>query len=168
MQKERFERILEESRPWIRNIAVGKNLPEPDDFAQDVCVKAVRSRHAFKGKTDAEARAWIGSICHNLVKDMYRKIRRRPENVSLNSTNYVSSAPDDEAEHDFVRCDDKQFYDNAMTSLEPTMREILSRRLDGSPWSEIASFTGVDAESAKQMYEDAIELCKHMLEGDGF
>jgi RNA polymerase sigma factor (sigma-70 family) len=165
MTHDLFVKILDESRPWIRNLAKGKNIPDPDDFTQEVCIKAFRGFRTFKGKSEGELRAWIGAICQNYVCDVFRKMRRPSSQATLRLDDLaLAYIQDEDAEDGFEAVEDRNVLDRAMASLNEEMRNILSMRLDGAPWSEIASLTDLGVNAVKQQYLVAIVKVKAAIE----
>jgi RNA polymerase sigma-70 factor, ECF subfamily len=70
---------LEQVRAWLRRAAQAlldgrlRGKVDPSDVVQDALLKAVANREQFRGKTEAQRRAWLRRILANTLADAVRR-----------------------------------------------------------------------------------------------
>jgi RNA polymerase sigma-70 factor (ECF subfamily) len=70
---------LDQVRAWLRRAAGAlldgrlRGKIDPSDVVQDALLKALANREQFRGKTDAERRAWLRRILANTLADAVRR-----------------------------------------------------------------------------------------------
>jgi RNA polymerase sigma-70 factor (ECF subfamily) len=110
---------------------VRRMVPNPDDatdVTQEVFIRAYQNFHRFDGR--CSVRTWLFRIAHNLCIDRSRKVKRMPNEVSLQISGEIEEdfdAPDTRWEPDRVLMSDElhAIIEAGIASMSEKLRSVL-------------------------------------------
>lgn len=147
-----FEQLYRRHRAPLYRFVLGQ-VRDPvtaNDLFQGCWEKIIRARGTYR--PTAPFRAWMYRIARNHAADHFR--RQRPT-AELSPEALASENPG--PEQLLAAAAQRQRLEQALAGLPPEQRETLLLRLDaGLTLAEIASVTGVNAETAKSRLRYAV------------
>ena len=87
-----------------------------------------------------------------------RDVRRVDEGNSVDVTNLVSAAPGP-----LRHLEGRELLHEAWRRMDPQMRRIASRRLDGQSWDQIAFSIGGTGEARRKQYQRGLDSIARLL-----
>ena len=152
--KDAFTRLYHDLKQPVFTIIyrIVQNRATAEDLTQDIFVKLFVSP---PDSTIKNPRAWIFQIAHNLAIDALRKtVPANIDDVVLASEEHVDSI--------VAKTDLEQ----AIATLSPTEREILSQRLNAElGFQDIARITGHSLSAVYRSYRKALKTLQNLLNG---
>lgn len=136
MRAQRFEGLAAQQRPFLLGLArkLCRSHFDPEDLVQDVLVRALR--HYERLPDDANERAWLGRIMHNLFIDRVRRKQAAPTLVPADALPLVAREPDAQGPWQHLTADDVA---RKVKDLPGDLREIYELHAElRLPYAEIA------------------------------
>lgn len=133
-----------------------------EDMVQETFFRAFRRIESYRG--GAAFRTWLLAIGSNVLRDTWRKRKRRPV-ISMEDREIVDegSTPDGET----LAWDLEDRLAAAVKTLPPKQRDVfLLRAQQGSEYGEIAQALGTSVGAARVHYHHAVRRLKAALKGD--
>ncbi len=131
-----------------------------DDLVQETFFRAFRKLDGYRGP--ASFRTWLIAIGSNALKDLGRRVARRPV-VALEDRDLVDEGSDPH-EATMVR-DLEQRVQQAVAGLPPMQRDVfLLRAQQGMDYGDIAEALETSAGAARVHYHQAVKRLKKALE----
>ena len=154
-----FERIYRRHAAAVYRYALAlvRNPADAEDVTQTTFLNAYRAYQ--RGERPQSAHNWLIAIAHNVCRQRFRELGRRPDEVSLDEDAAVALAA---AEHTF-RADELR---RALGSLRFTQRSALvMRELEGLSYAEIGEVLGVSTSAVETLLFRARRALREQLEG---
>ena len=130
---------------------------DAEDVTQTTFLNAYRAHQ--RGERPQSAHNWLIVIAHNVCRQRFRELGRRPDEVSLDEDTAVALAA---PEHTF-RADELR---RALSSLRFTQRSALvMRELEGLSYAEIGEVLGVSTSAVETLLFRARRALREQLEG---
>jgi RNA polymerase sigma-70 factor (ECF subfamily) len=181
--REESGRLLEGNRQYLLMIAndvIGPELQAKvgaSDLVQDTFLEAQRHLDLFRGKTDAEMRAWLRRILECRLSNIRRTYlvtekRAAGREVTLNSCQPESGAgietlksrapsPSKHA----VRNEWNAALEEALIRLPDHYRQVVAwRHMEQLSWDEIGRRSGCSTDAARKVWSRAIQQLRRELE----
>ncbi len=167
----------------IANAAIGPELQAKlgaSDLVQDTFVEAQRHRAGFRGKSQAELRAWLRKILECRLSNLRRAYlatgkRAVGREVAIETLlvapkelgDVLASRSPSPSSH-AVRSELAHAMVDALARLPEHYRQVvLYRHHDELPWDEIGQRMGCSADAARMVWSRAIRELKKELENHG-
>ncbi len=154
------ELVRRHGAPLARFLVAAGAGDEVEDLVQETFLKAFRRIETFRG--GSAFRTWLMTIGSNLLKDSWRRSKRRPV-VSLETREIVDEASDPHG--DAVADDLTTRVARVVQGLPRLQRDVfLLRAQQGLEYGEIAKALGTTAGAARVHYHHAVKRLKAMLD----
>ena len=129
-----------------------------DDLVQETLFRGFRRLESWRG--EASLRSWLCSIAGNLLKDEYRRGKRR-QVISIEDDQVVDrSNPHDEA----AANESEARLRAGLGTLPRLQREVfLMRAQQGCEYGEIATALGTTPGAARVHYHHAVKRLKELM-----
>ncbi len=169
-----FDRLVEAVRPYLQLLAEGE-LPADvrakvgaSDLVQETLALAHRGFDHFRGRTDAEFRAWLGQILAHQATNAVNKYRstdkrRLDREVPLEAAVAAAGpdgglcAPGETPSREMLRREEWELMDRAFARLGPDDQMVIQRRhRDGLSFAEIAVRMGRGEEAVRRLWARAL------------
>lgn len=144
----------------------------PDNAAelfQEAWTKIIKARHRYE--PTAKFTTYMYKLAHNCLIDYQRRQSRRPQHASDEAAidpNEVAARMADGPESGAQRMQTLEQFRRALAMLPFEQKEaFLLREEGGLSLREIATATGVNAETAKSRLRYAVARLRHILDGEG-
>ncbi len=178
-------RLLESYRAYLgvlARIQIGRRLQgkaDPSDIVQEAFLGAARDFEQFRGKTEAEFRAWLRQILASLVANLVRhyqgtqrrdvRLERRLA-VELDQSSVALDrglvAPHSSPSQQAARREQAVVLANALSRLPAEWRDLLIlRHLEGLTFPEVAQRLGRTVDVLKKQWPRALAGLRRLLEG---
>jgi RNA polymerase sigma-70 factor (ECF subfamily) len=178
-------RLLESYRAYLGVLArvqIGRRLQgkaDPSDIVQEAFLGASRDFPQFRGKTEAEFRAWLRQILASLLANLvrhYQGTQRRDVRlerqlaVELDQSSVALDhglvAPHSSPSQQAARREQAVVLANALARLPPEWRDLLIlRHLEGLTFPEVAQRLGRTVDVLKKQWPRALAGLRRLLEG---
>src|ERR671932_1146330 len=162
-QRPRVDRSFERlSRRHVRDVyhyalAVLRNPADAEDVTQTTFMNAYR---AFaRGERPQTPQNWLIAIAHNVCRQRFRQLQRRPSELPLEEEDAAQIVPDDDAPtaEDIRR---------ALSHLAFNQRAALvMRELEGRSYAEIAEVLNLSTSAVETLIFRARRALREQLEG---
>ena len=154
------ELVRRHAKPLARFLGAAGAGDDVEDLVQDTFLRAFRAIDSFRG--GSSFRTWLMTIGSNLLKDSWRRRKRRPI-VSLDGHDVVDEGSDPEGEA--VAGEMAARVGQCLTHLPRMQRDVfLLRAQQGLAYEEIATALATTAGAARVHYHHAVKRLKAMLE----
>lgn len=155
-------------------VAVRTRLSDPRLRRQfdsaDVCQSVLASffLHAAAGSFDLrepkQLAALLAKMARNKVAMRMRTQYRQCRDARRTASGGLDASLADAAPGPARHAEGKELLDRALNMMSPEIRQVAARRIQGEPWSDIASSLGGTAEGRRKQYERAIERIADTLD----
>jgi RNA polymerase sigma-70 factor (ECF subfamily) len=153
------ELVRRHARALARFLSASGAGDEVDDLVQETFFRAFRNIDGFRG--GASFRTWVMAIGSNALKDLRRRLRRRPV-VALDDRDIPDRA-DPHAE--VVTGELERRLEGAIGRLPPMQRNVfLLRAQQGLEYEDIAEALGTTVGAARVHYHHAVRRLKKVAE----
>jgi RNA polymerase sigma factor (sigma-70 family) len=147
--------------------AMSKRRLGSDDDARDVVQQTLLQLHRARNdfRPGARLRPWLFTIAMNLVREQYRKRKRRREQ-SLENTSTLPPEPsaNHEAESDDEHKARSARIRAALATLPPQQREVIELHwFEESPYDEIARIVGASVAAVRVRAHRGYERLREIL-----
>ena len=133
-----------------------------EDVVQETFFRAFRRIESFRG--GAAFRTWLLAIGSNVLRDSWRKRKRRPV-VSIEDREIVDEGSTADGDASAREWADRLA--EAVKMLPPMQRDVfLLRAQQGSAYAEIAEALATSVGAARVHYHHAVRRLKAVLKGD--
>ena len=159
----RFHEVARQHEPVLRGLAMRLtgNPADAGDLVQDTFERALRAFDRLP--RDANVRAWLIAILHNLFIDHCRRVRRQPRMAEL-GPDIPAHAPDP-APPKWTSVSPEQVR-AALDRLDPQFRRVYEMHaLEGRSYQEIAESLGLPKNTVGTRLIRARKKLKALLEG---
>ena len=138
--------------------SAGAGRSDVDDLVQETLFRGFRRLESWRG--EASLRSWLCSIAGNLLKDEYRRGKRR-QVISIEDDQVVDrSNPHDEA----AANESEARLRAGLGTLPRLQREVfLMRAQQGCDYGEIATALGTTPGAARVHYHHAVKRLKELM-----
>ena len=138
--------------------SAGAGRSDVDDLVQETLFRGFRRLESWRG--EASLRSWLCSIAGNLLKDEYRRGKRR-QVISIEDDQVVDrSNPHDEA----AANESEARLRAGLGTLPRLQREVfLMRAQQGCEYGEIAMALGTTPGAARVHYHHAVKRLKELM-----
>jgi len=138
--------------------SAGAGRSDVDDLVQETLFRGFRRLESWRG--EASLRSWLCSIAGNLLKDEYRRGKRR-QVISIEDDQVVDrSNPHDEA----AANESEARLRAGLGTLPRLQREVfLMRAQQGCEYGEIATALGTTPGAARVHYHHAVKRLKELM-----
>lgn len=172
IDRELFEKALDGDRQSIERICSEtwepvyrfvyykvQNRAEAEDITQETFVRALASKQAnFLGPE--KYIGFLRTIAFNIIRDRWRKDRRRGRNIGLDIMEPVDAAADDPAEEGTQRI----LLQQGMESLTPEQRQVIELRIiRGYSAAETGTIMGKKEGAIRQIQYRALKELARLL-----
>src|SRR5690242_19282854 len=138
-------------------LAITGNQADAEDVAQTTFMNAYRAIE--RGERPVREKNWLITIAHNVLRQRYRQLSRRPIEVGFTEDVAEALVPSDET----PTAADIQ---RALGQLELSHREVLvMRELQGRSYAEISEVLGVSIAAVETLLFRARRALREQLEG---
>jgi RNA polymerase sigma-70 factor (ECF subfamily) len=168
-----FDRLVEAVRPYLQLLAEGE-LPADvrakvgaSDLVQETLALVHRGFDRFRGRTEAEFRAWLGQIlAHQATNavNRYRSTAKRrlgrevPLEAAAAGPGGGLCAPGETPSRELLRREEWELMDRAFTRLGPDDQMVIQRRhRDGLSFAAIAVSMGRSEEAVRRLWARALQ-----------
>jgi RNA polymerase sigma-70 factor, ECF subfamily len=153
------ELVRRHARAVARFLGAAGAADDVDDLVQETFYRAFRRIESFRG--GASFRTWVMAIGANALKDLKRRLRRRPV-VALDDRE-IPDTTDPYAE--IVTNETRRRLEEAVSRLPPMQRNVfLLRAQQGLDYEEIAAALGTTVGAARVHYHHAVRRLKKVAE----
>jgi RNA polymerase sigma-70 factor (ECF subfamily) len=186
LAREQADRLIEGCREYLLLIAdevLGRELRskvDASDLVQDTFLEAQRHVAAFRGRTEAEVRAWLRRILECRLSNLRRSYlgtekRAARREVSIETFLAVSdhsraalASPSASPSEHVVRQEWTSVLKAAIERLPQDHRQVVSwRHEEQLSWDQIGLRMGRTADAARKVCSRAIEQLRRELASDG-
>ena len=150
-----LEALLERFVPRLRRWASGRlpgplrDLADTSDLVQDVLLQSFQKIKGLEFDREGGLQAYLRQAILNRIRDEFRKARRRPEAVELESGHTDDGPSPLEAAIGRQALDR---YESALAELRPIDREAIIARIElGFTYEEVAQLLGKPSPNAARM-----------------
>lgn len=135
--------LLRRYQPFLQRRArrLGSARLRGSDLAQDTAERALRTLASFRGTTEPELRAWLGTILSHVVSQRLRdehRLKRRGTLVPLSDA-APSTAPEPSPSQVLRGKEAWRALARAVAMLPASQREVVRRHLRGASVAELAA-----------------------------
>jgi RNA polymerase sigma-70 factor (ECF subfamily) len=153
------ELVRRHAHAVARFLSAAGAADEVDDLVQETFYRAFRKIDSFRG--GASFRTWVMAIGSNALKDLRRRLRRRPV-VALDDRD-IPDVADPHAE--VVTAELRRRLEQAISRLPPMQRNVfLLRAQQGLEYDDIATALGTTVGAARVHYHHAVRRLKRVAE----
>jgi RNA polymerase sigma-70 factor (ECF subfamily) len=152
---EAMAELLERFRPRLQRWASGRlpgpirDLAETSDLVQDVLLQSFQKIRGLDLERAGALQAYLRQAVLNRIRDEFRKKKRRPEAVELESARPGNGPSPLESA---IGREALDRYEKALADLRPIDREALIARLElGCSYDEVAELIGKPTANAARM-----------------
>ena len=161
-----FERLYRWLSPAVLSYVRGQGLPDPEDVAGDIFLKAFHSLSAFRGNED-QFRSWVFTIAHHRIVDERRRAGRRPVEVDT-----LDTAADRASQHDVeelaIGAAAADRLRAVLDELVPDQRNVLLMRVLGDlSIEQTAAALGKTEGAVKQLQRRALIAVRELMSTRG-
>lgn len=161
-----FERLYRWLSPAVLSYVRGQGLPDPEDVAGDVFLKAFHGLSAFRGDED-QFRSWVFTIAHHRIVDERRRAGRRPVEVDT-----LETAGDRASQHDVeelaIGAAAADRLRAVLDELVPDQRSVLLMRVLGDlSIEQTAAALGKTEGAVKQLQRRALIAVRELMSTRG-
>ena len=151
-----FAVLVQRHQDYIYNAALHMvgSAQQAEDVAQEVFLKAFRGLRGFRQR--AKFSTWLYGIMVNCVRSHWRRVRRRPDPVSLDGNPNTDNPSPDPASPDggplseSVRREEVEMVRRAIAGLASGFREVIVLRdIEGLSYEELAQTLDVPLGTVK-------------------
>jgi RNA polymerase sigma-70 factor (ECF subfamily) len=136
----------------------GAAREDVEDLVQETLFRAFQKLASWRG--EASFRSWLFTIAGNLLRDQFRRRKRRPV-LSLEGHD-IAGASDPHS--DLVAGEAAEQVRQGLTQLPRLQREVfLLRAQEGSEYEEIAVALGTTPGAARVHYHHAVKRLKELM-----
>ena len=157
-----FDELFARYAPLLLRVARRQLATEDQarDVVQETFVRLHAARHDFR--TDARLRPWVMTIAMNLVREHWRKTKRRK--TSVDDTLDLRAAPAPERGPIEIR-QREQAVRAALATLPDSQREVVELHwLQERPFAEVAEIVGTSEGAVRVRAHRAYKKLKELLE----
>jgi RNA polymerase sigma-70 factor (ECF subfamily) len=153
------ELVRRHARAVARFLGAAGAADDVDDLVQETFYRAFRKIESFRG--GASFRTWVMAIGANALKDLRRRLRRRPA-VALDDRDVADTA---DPHGDVVTDELQRRLEAAIARLPPMQRNVfLMRAQQGLAYEEIAAALETTVGAARVHYHHAVRRLKKVAE----
>ncbi len=135
---------------------------DAEDIAQEAFVRAYRALPRFQRK--AKFSSWLYQICLNLCKDYLKAKSRHAKNVEDEHLEGLDANPREDAQRIILEEELSEKMRETIKSLPYLYREsFVLRHLQGLEYDEVASITGVPADTVRVRAYRAREMLREKM-----
>jgi RNA polymerase sigma-70 factor, ECF subfamily len=142
-----------------------RNPADAQDAAQETMLRAFRSFHAFRFRSNTAT--WLFRIAHNVCLDILKSPARRREPLSLDALAEAgldppAGTPDPEGA--YLAGSEREALQNAVARLPDSLQTLLSLRYgDGMSYEELACTLGLNTGTVKSQLNRAKEKLRALM-----
>ena len=153
------ELVRRHARAVARFLGAAGAADDVDDLVQETFYRAFRKIESFRG--GASFRTWVMAIGANALKDLRRRVRRRPV-VALEDRDVADTA---DPHGEVVTAELRHRLELAIGRLPPMQRNVfLLRAQQGLEYEEIAAALETTVGAARVHYHHAVRRLKKVAE----
>ena len=151
--------VRRHARAVARFLGAAGAADDVDDLVQETFYREFRKIESFRG--GASFRTWVMAIGANALKDLRRRLRRRPV-VALEDREVPGTA---DPHGEVVTAELQRRLEDAITRLPPMQRDVfLLRAQQGLEYEEIAAALETTVGAARVHYHHAVRRLKKVAE----
>ncbi len=166
-EQQAVEKLVNEYYPSLLNflLRMGCQPGDAEDIIQETFIKAARGLNNYQSRN--RFRIWLFKICHNSLRDYYKKASRRRE-IPLDPVN-LPAAGTDHPENYIMKREQALRVQAALKRLPSKQRlVVVLRYYHGFSLKEIASMVHCPVGTVKSRLNKALSSLKSIMqEGDG-
>ncbi len=138
----------QELRNEILNFFRSRQIPEAEDMAQEVLLRASSAIKESKFNGDSQLKTWLYQIARNLLIDKLRRAKHKSSKGLVDEIPQAAEAIDQEldAETKLIREMTKK---QALDALSPEKRSVIELLLQGYSYQEIATILDIPKGTVK-------------------
>jgi RNA polymerase sigma-70 factor (ECF subfamily) len=139
---------------------LGVSSDQAEDVIQEAFLRLVRLRFRFEPSTQANLRAWLFRVAHNLSMDVHRFQRRWSHNNHEQCHTVIRhrADPAPTPEQQVILDERKRRVESAFAQLTPKQRQCVLLRAEGFRYREIATTLGVSVQRVGELMQRSIVL----------